>query len=510
MFALIARPQGHKSTGADVGSRSLLVQRKLSVNTPGDQYEREADQLADRVMRQGGGPPTAGRSLLPASGVQRVCKNCAQDDDEVVRRSTRGGAVVSGVAAPPIVSRVLSGGGGQPLDGSTRQFMESRIGLDFSQVRIHSGEYAAESASAIQARAYTAGEQVVFGRGEYRLQTEDGQRLLAHELAHVGQQRRAGTRVQRDGAGDVKLSEAFDAAIAAVRATDRFMALSAGDMATAEGIIAELQSLTDRGTKLSYARSLQTLFDRASSKADVDDAKTMLLTLRIDQAMLTALFASLAKPFAGYVASGFDFSDRFFKQSPKLGFSVENPSLGGYKAGPYDRNQPAAVTDPAEESFKKSDILFFSGHQYAQYREPGNFTDDASKTCFNISMLSKENKRVKLVVSTSCATLCKDVAKIWKAKFPDALILGYRFSAPTNGGVVADAFGAKLIALGPITLTNQSDMDKVRKAWKSVVLGGGSIGGGPALLFGDVVEFYEAGKWVSKPWDSAANECHYH
>jgi len=74
------------------------------------------------------------------------------------------------------------------MDTGTQQFMESRFGQDFGQVRIHTDGRAAESASAIQARAYTSGRDVVFGEGEYQPSSESGRRLLAHELAHVGQQ----------------------------------------------------------------------------------------------------------------------------------------------------------------------------------------------------------------------------------------------------------------------------------------------------------------------------------
>ena len=491
----------------------LLVQPKLVVNTPGDAHEREADLVADRVMRLEDGEGTVGQrlALTSVATVQRACASCARDDEEQeIHRKETGQAVGGARHAPESVSQLLSSGGGHSLDGSTRQFMESRIGLDFSSVRIHSGTRAAESAAAIQARAYATGDQIVFGRGEYQPSTEGGRRLLAHELAHVGQQRRGPARVQREGMGDVRIAEGYNDLMMAIRTSDKFRALSAVDLSTFDEIIVATERSPDWPTRLSFARTLDTLFGRSTAQTDVDDAKTTLLTLGVDSAKLTALLATLSKPLFGYVASGFDFSNRFFKQDAKLGFKVENPSLDSYESDPYDRGQPATITDPAEESFKKSDILFFSGHQYAQYREPGNFTDDASDSCFNISMISKENKRVKLVVSTSCATLCKDVASIWKSKFPDALILGYRFSAPTNGGVVADAFSQQLIKLGPISLSDAGSLQNVRKAWKAVVLGGGSAGGGPALLFNGEIEFFENGKWVKKPWNDKSNECHYH
>jgi hypothetical protein len=80
---------------------------------------------------------------------------------------------------------------GYSLDPATRAAMASRFGHDFSQVRIHSGEEAARAAGAVEARAFTVGTQIVFGRGMYAPHRHAGQTLLAHELAHTVQQRRA-------------------------------------------------------------------------------------------------------------------------------------------------------------------------------------------------------------------------------------------------------------------------------------------------------------------------------
>lgn len=79
--------------------------------------------------------------------------------------------------------------GGTPLDTGLRHFMEARLGADFSSVRVHTGPTAAESATALQAKAYTAGEHIVFGSDAYRPDTAAGRRTIAHELVHVVQQR---------------------------------------------------------------------------------------------------------------------------------------------------------------------------------------------------------------------------------------------------------------------------------------------------------------------------------
>src|SRR6266571_3408633 len=100
--------------------------------------------------------------------------------------------------AAPIVHDVLSSGGGQPLDATTRAFMEPRFGYDFSRVRVHTEARAAESAKAVNALAYTVGSDVVFGAEHYTPGTEEGKRLVAHELTHVIQQQGAKEAMQEN------------------------------------------------------------------------------------------------------------------------------------------------------------------------------------------------------------------------------------------------------------------------------------------------------------------------
>ncbi len=80
---------------------------------------------------------------------------------------------------------------GQPLDSATLSFMDSRFGHDFSEVRVHSGGAAEQSAKEFNANAYTVGHDIVFGAGRFAPGTPDGRRLLAHELTHVVQQKHA-------------------------------------------------------------------------------------------------------------------------------------------------------------------------------------------------------------------------------------------------------------------------------------------------------------------------------
>ena len=91
------------------------------------------------------------------------------------------------------VERVLASAG-RPLPAIDRSYFEPRFGRDFSSVRVHTGGDAAASAAAIGARAYTVGDQIVFGAGEYAPASRAARHLLAHELTHVVQGSRALSR----------------------------------------------------------------------------------------------------------------------------------------------------------------------------------------------------------------------------------------------------------------------------------------------------------------------------
>lgn len=91
----------------------------------------------------------------------------------------------------------LRSGGGSLLDNYTTELMESRFGREFGSVRLHTNTKAAESAQSVNALAYTVGQDIVFGTGQYAPRTKEGQRLIAHELAHVIQQKNIPVRVQR-------------------------------------------------------------------------------------------------------------------------------------------------------------------------------------------------------------------------------------------------------------------------------------------------------------------------
>ena len=155
------------------------IQTKLSISTPGDIYEQEADRVAEHVMR------------MPATTLQRSCVTRMPDGSTFSKYKEDSGLVQRRVesgnhSVPDNFPHDL--GSGQPLDPDTRAFMEPRFGTDFSAVRIHAGAQAAESTRSVNALAYTVGRDVVFNSGQYVPQSDRGKRLLAHELTHVVQQ----------------------------------------------------------------------------------------------------------------------------------------------------------------------------------------------------------------------------------------------------------------------------------------------------------------------------------
>ncbi len=163
---------GGGKTFEDEAMGRATVQPSLTISTPGDPLEVEADRVADQVMRM----PADDENALEISrlgdspSLHRNCPSCATPDGDL----------------SSVVARGTSGG--QPLDDGTRAFMESRFGHDFSHVRVHTATSASESARSIDALAYTVDRDVVFAAGKYAPHSNEGRRLLAHELTHVVQQ----------------------------------------------------------------------------------------------------------------------------------------------------------------------------------------------------------------------------------------------------------------------------------------------------------------------------------
>lgn len=191
-------------------NNNLLFQPKLRISQPNDAYEQEADRVAEKVMAMSSMlpfsysavPPTGGDARSKAKGREIGLKKCTacqikdqqqQQQENIEIEISRKPSHASNLEASDqvsneIINSVLSSSSGSPLDVSTKEFMESRFGYDFTKVRIHTDAVAAESANSVNALAYTVGNDIVFANERYRPNTFEGRNLLAHELTHIIQQ----------------------------------------------------------------------------------------------------------------------------------------------------------------------------------------------------------------------------------------------------------------------------------------------------------------------------------
>lgn len=254
-FHLSSLPEGGEkpSAGGHDFSRvpvqtgaAVQVQAKLMVNTPGDRYEQEAERTAEAVVR-GPKPQKPGFPAINKSPKNFLHYNPVHGEP----RTT-----------PPSLKQALRSPG-RPLDPAVRSFMEPRFGRDFNQVRIHTGGQAAVSADHLNARAYTIGQNIVFGRSQYAFGAREGRRLLAHELTHTIQQGPAGADlvVQRDLIDDVRDKLSYGLFDWAITDSEAMEAMALLGSIPAANLAAELNRL---GTKY-VTRLLDNLPDAAKT-----------------------------------------------------------------------------------------------------------------------------------------------------------------------------------------------------------------------------------------------------
>ncbi|MCB1886572.1 MAG: DUF4157 domain-containing protein [Rhodocyclaceae bacterium] len=154
----------------------------------GDEAEHHADRVAARALAAPARPgPASVTPLTPGHAVRQALAQVPQN------RATGD----EGPVPEALEDRILAlSEGGTPLPAHARADMEARFGLDFGAVRIHTGGEAARLAGAVDAHAFTLGEHIVFDHGRFAPEAPGGRFLLAHELAHVAQQRATGDTAQ--------------------------------------------------------------------------------------------------------------------------------------------------------------------------------------------------------------------------------------------------------------------------------------------------------------------------
>ena len=182
----LQRRLGNQGTHALI-SRSIAAPAQVSVaapasvqfarvSQPNDPAELEAREIARKV----------------ANMTEPAKPAAAKTDEKEKKKTVQRDAIPAAAPAPAAAN--ISPVGGSPLPSGVRSFMEPRFGADFGNVRIHTGEAAAQQSSALSAHAFTVGEHVFFGRDQFKPESASGRELIAHELTHTIQQ---GAAVQR-------------------------------------------------------------------------------------------------------------------------------------------------------------------------------------------------------------------------------------------------------------------------------------------------------------------------
>ena len=181
-FSPVHSARGAKQDGAD------FFQAQSNIALPKNKYEREADATADKVVSQTRFSPMI--RLRTGRGIYRQTI-----------------PVNNSPISTPVPSELSSSvknkaGRGKKMAANTEREMEAAFAADFSGVRIHTDQEAARMNTALDAQAFTYGQDIFFSNGKYAPQSREGKHLLAHELTHVVQQQR--DTIQRKPAGKKK------------------------------------------------------------------------------------------------------------------------------------------------------------------------------------------------------------------------------------------------------------------------------------------------------------------
>ncbi len=212
-------PPGRAQAPRPFTGPRLPIQRKLKVGSTDDPLEHEADRVADEVTRT---PAAASAMSSAPPQLSRKCAAC--EGEEKLQKKEADVAAPALSEAPASVHEALRSPGHR-LDAGTRHYFEARFGYDFRQVRVHSSTTAGKSAQDLNASAYTVGRNIVFGPNRYAPETAPGRRLLAHELAHVTQQRSGAAFVQRQPRDKQPAAESKSEPLPEYKSTDPVVAL---------------------------------------------------------------------------------------------------------------------------------------------------------------------------------------------------------------------------------------------------------------------------------------------
>ncbi|NVO10578.1 MAG: DUF4157 domain-containing protein [Bacteroidales bacterium] len=187
-----------------------IIQPKLEVNPPNDIYEKQADEVADRVSRMPANP-SDNLQMQPKEDEEKKLQMKSEDEESISMQpeeEEKGKIQMSignssGNQMPQVSSSLASQlqstkGQGSPLSDGVRQEMGQKIGGNFNNVRVHTDDNAVQMSKEIGAKAFTHGNDIYFNSGKYNPDSFSGKHLLTHELTHTIQQGgKVGRSIQR-------------------------------------------------------------------------------------------------------------------------------------------------------------------------------------------------------------------------------------------------------------------------------------------------------------------------
>lgn len=245
--------------------KRIFFQAKLTVNSPGDQYEKEADAVAEKVLSMEGNNSNISRvsgfGVTPnfPNEIQNKCEGCEEEENVQMKGIYQGGEVNA-----DIENGIQSAkSGGNPLPSDTQTSMESVFGTSFQDVKIHHDAESNQLNKKLNSRAFTTGTNVFFKSGEYNPKSGEGKKLLAHELTHVVQQTQGKQAVQRTvelrppGRGEASAFERRQEIV------DRLNALSNAVVYRLNGRVLEYE-LVDGVDQTFFDRNMIAFIDSAS------------------------------------------------------------------------------------------------------------------------------------------------------------------------------------------------------------------------------------------------------
>lgn len=470
--------------------QALGLQRRPKIGAVDDPLEHEADRIADTVLRM---PEVAVSPATDTSaGHTRLQRLPAV--------SAAPAAHDKGASLPAAVGAVLQSPG-EALPTPARRFFEPRFAHDFSRVRIHVGSAADASARAVGARAYAVANHLAFASGEFQPESRAGKRLLAHELTHV---------LQQDKAPSLQRAPAKDAKAPAATPDPLYKDFDLSEARKAMKALAHQYGKDN--DLLPLVRNLK-WFRRCASEAEQTAARNELARL-IAPDEATRAWDESAGAFGGYVGFHPGYAPDVKRHLKKLGTSEtlasETFELTASKSRHRRGAKAAAASDLAD--LERTDIVYFRGHQYAQYKAPGLFANGSETRGFDLRYVEKVGgfANVKLMISTSCATLCQEAVGVFRSLFPNAVILGYRKSAPIDGAGVRNALTKRINAINrPLLLDQPVDVSAIIDAWRAVIESRhkGHERPVPGYLQGNTVTYWDGKAWHTITANDASNAC---